>query len=136
MVKNVSTILLVDDDLAINFLHKRLLTKLVVAESIVSRYNGAEAISSVRALNNSLTENDLVLIFLDINMPVMDGWGFLENFKTICEELKYQWKIFVLSSSINPDDIQMARSNIFVSDYFSKPLMSNSIDVLKEKYLQ
>lgn len=135
MVKNISTILLVDDDLAINFLHKRLLSKLVVAESIVSLYNGAEAISSVMALNNSLTENDLVLIFLDINMPVMDGWGFLENYKSICEELKYQCKIFVLSSSINPDDIQMARSNTFVSDYFSKPLMSTSIDVLKEKYL-
>ncbi len=135
MVKNVSTILLVDDDLAINFLHTRLLTKLAVGESIVSVYNGAEGINGVRSLNNSLTKDDLVFIFLDINMPVMDGWGFLENFKSIYEELKYQCKIFVLSSSINPDDIQKARSNTFVSDYISKPLRIDSIEALKEKYL-
>ena len=135
MVKNVRTILLVDDDLAINFLHTRLLTKLAVGESIVSVYNGAEGINGVRSLNNSLTKDDLVFIFLDINMPVMDGWGFLENFKSIYEELKYQCKIFVLSSSINPDDIQKARSNTFVSDYISKPLRIDSIEALKEKYL-
>jgi CheY-like chemotaxis protein len=135
MVKNVNTILLIDDDLAINFLHKRVLTKLAVGETIVSLYNGAEAINEVRSLNNSLTEDDLVLIFLDINMPVMDGWGFLENFKTIYKELKFQCKIIVLSSSINPDDIQKARSNTFVSDYFSKPLRIDSVEAIKEKYL-
>jgi CheY-like chemotaxis protein len=135
MSKKVNTILLVDDDLAINFFHKRLFTKLDFGETIVPLYNGAEAIRDVKQLNNSLSEKDLVLIFLDINMPVMDGWEFLESFKNISNELNYQFKIFVLSSSINPDDIEKAKNNSFVSDYFSKPLMLDSVASLKEIYL-
>ena len=135
MAKKVNTILLVDDDLAINFFHKRLLSKLDFGETIVPLYNGAEAIRDVRELNSSLSEKDLVLIFLDINMPIMDGWEFLDSFKNISSELNYQFKIFVLSSSINPDDIKKAKSNVFVTDYFSKPLMLESVATLKEQYL-
>jgi CheY-like chemotaxis protein len=135
MRKNVSTILLVDDDLAINYLHKRLLNKLAFGETIISVYNGASAINELISLNCIQKEDDLVIIFLDLNMPVMDGWEFLEQFKNIHNELKFQYKIIVLSSSINPDDIKRATINSFVSEYFSKPLTHNNITNLKEKYL-
>jgi len=135
MSKKTSTILLVDDDLALNFFHKRLFTKLNISEEIVSTNDGYDAIENIKLLNNSLCKNDLVLIFLDINMPVMDGWDFLENFKQFSNELKYDYKIFVLSSSINPDDIEKAKNNSLVTDYCSKPLNSDGVNSLLERYL-
>jgi response regulator of citrate/malate metabolism len=135
MSKKVNTILLIDDDLAINFLHKRLLTKVELAQTIISSFNGVEAIKDVKQLNNSLGTNDLVLIFLDINMPIMDGWHFLEDFKEFSNELLYNFKIFVLSSSFNPDDIEKARNNSFVTDYCSKPLSSDRLNSLIDQYL-
>jgi response regulator of citrate/malate metabolism len=135
MHKKVSNVLLVDDDLAINFLHKRIITKSELAEPIISLYNGAEAIRHLKFINNSLSENDLVFIFLDLNMPIMDGWEFLEHYENIYKDLNYQCRIFVLSASINPDDIQKAKNNHYVSEYFSKPLNMDSIETLKEKYL-
>jgi CheY-like chemotaxis protein len=135
MSKKINTILLIDDDLAINFLHKRLLTKIDLAETIMPSFNGVEAIRDVKHLNNSLGTNDLVLIFLDINMPIMDGWDFLEIFKQLSNELKYNYKIFVLSSSINPDDIEKAKNNSFVTDYCSKPLNPDIVNLLLQKYL-
>ena len=135
MNKKVSTILLVDDDLAINFLHKRIVTKSEIGESVIALYNGVEALKNLEDLNHSLFENDSVFIFLDLNMPIMDGWEFLDSYKHIHKDLNYQCKIFVLSSSINPDDIQKAKKNSHVSEYFSKPLSTDSIATLKEKYL-
>jgi CheY-like chemotaxis protein len=135
MSKKISTILLVDDDLAINFFHKKLLSKIELTDTILPSFNGVEAIRDVMQLNNTINANDLVLIFLDINMPIMDGWDFLDNFKQFSNELKYNFKIFVLSSSINPDDIEKAKNNSFVTDYCLKPLNSDSINLLLERYL-
>jgi CheY-like chemotaxis protein len=100
MAKRISTILLVDDDLAINFFHKRLLNKLALGETIITAHNGASAISELISLNGSQKEDDLAIIFLDLNMPVMDGWGFLEHFENIHHALKFEYKItcFLISS--------------------------------------
>ena len=134
MSKKINTILLVDDDIAINFFHKRLFTKLDIVKDVVSVYNGCEAVKNIELLNNSLTKDDIVLIFLDLNMPVMDGWEFLDNFKNISNHLCYSVEIFILSSSMNPDDIEKAKNNILVSNYFPKPLAINNVTVLLEHY--
>ena len=79
MLKKINTILLVDDDDAVNFYNKRLLLKAELGASIVQLYNGAEAIREIITLNNTLSKKDLVVIFLDLNMPVLDGWGNLKS---------------------------------------------------------
>ena len=83
MNKKVHTILLVDDDLAINYFHKRLLSKSELSDAIITLYNGEVAIQKLIEQNDVLTEQDVLLIFLDINMPIMDGWQFLEEYKKI-----------------------------------------------------
>lgn len=134
MLKKVSKILLVDDDLAINYFHKRLFTKAELGETITPLYNGLEALNEVAYLNDSIDKDALILIFLDINMPVLDGWGFLEGFDEIYSKLNCEIKIIVLSSSINPDDIEKAKQNKYVSEYLTKPLTLENIVELKKTY--
>lgn len=134
MLKKVSKILLVDDDLAINYFHKRLFTKAELGETITPLYNGSEALNEVAYLNDSIDKDALILIFLDINMPVLDGWGFLAGFDEIYSKLNCEFKIIVLSSSINPDDIEKAKQNKYVSEYLTKPLTLENIVELKKTY--
>ncbi len=135
MPQNINTILLVDDDDAVNFYNKRLLLKSELGVSLVPLYNGAEAIRKIITLNNSLSNKDLVLVFLDLNMPILDGWGFLEEFKKIHYALNFSVEIYVLSSSINPSDIEKSKQNILVKDYISKPLTNEKLIELKQLYV-
>ena len=64
MVKKVHTVLLVDDDLAINFFHKRLLSKSDLSDVIITLYNGEVAIQALKENNKTLSENDMLIVFL------------------------------------------------------------------------
>jgi CheY-like chemotaxis protein len=88
------------------------------------------------ALNKTINDKDtLVLIFLDINMPVMDGWGFLEIFNEIKSTLNFGTNLFIVSSSINPDDEDRAKNDPEVLDYFPKPLTVDRLLKLKANYI-
>ena len=73
-------------------------------------------------------KNDKVVVFLDINMPVMDGWGFLKTLEENKEKINFTIHLYVLSSSINSDDQERAESNSLVTKYLKKPL---SIEVIE-----
>lgn len=135
MIDNVSKIILIDDDNTTNYLHKRVLTKNSLCESIVVVKNGEEGIDALIEMNKDLSNRERVLIFLDLNMPVMDGWEFLEVLEGIKEQIKFQFLLFVVSSSINVDDIERAEKNSLVSKYLKKPLNNESITVLRSEYL-
>jgi len=75
----------------------------------------------------SKEEYNLVVLFLDINMPVMTGWDFLKRFEELDESLKRKFKIYILSSSIEPMDMQRAQDNKYVIKFLSKPLAKESI---------
>jgi response regulator of citrate/malate metabolism len=132
MHKMRSVILLIDDDVVIDFLHQKLLTKAGVKEPIITLFNGKVAIDELLKLNNSLHENDTVLALLDINMPVLDGWGFLAELEVIYSSLKFKLDLFVVSSSNNYDDITKSKSNPFVTDYLSKPL---TVEIIQKHFL-
>ena len=134
MTKEIKSIILIDDDLAINYFHKRLFLKLELATSVLSYFNGSDALKGLIELDSTLTKNDLVFVFLDINMPGIDGWFFLEEFNKIQSTLNGDFKIFVLSSSVNSDDIEKAKYNINITNYFAKPLMIEGILALKDSY--
>lgn len=129
-------VLLVDDDTIIDYLHKKILKKAGINDPIITVFNGQEAIDQLFTFNNIMEEKDSVLILLDLNMPILNGWQFLEEFKTLQHELKYQTAIYILSSSINPDDIQMAENNKLVKGYLKKPLTLETVNTfLKMKHL-
>jgi CheY-like chemotaxis protein len=132
----LDTILLIDDDYTTNYLHKKIISKSEIDSSIEVANNGREGIDKLWALNETINdENSLVLIFLDLNMPIMDGWGFLEIFEEIKSLLNFNTNLFILSSSINPDDETRARNNCHVLDYFPKTLTVDRMIKLKSNYI-
>lgn len=134
MKNNIKSVVLIDDDLAINYFHKRLFLKLELGVNVFTFSNSNAALDGIIKLEDTHCESDLVYVFLDINMPEVDGWAFLEKFKKINELIKFEVKIFILSSSINPEDVVKAKNNNFVTNYFAKPLMMDGILAIKEMY--
>lgn len=122
----LKSILLVDDDDATNFINRKILSKLKVAEQIHIALNGKEAIEFLQNHNSPGQQESKIttpqLILLDINMPVMDGWEFMEAYHSLSEEKKADVIVVMLSTSGNPDDIKRAESNPEISGYNTKPL--------------
>lgn len=134
MKNNIKSVVLIDDDFAINYFHKRLFLKLELGVNVFTFSNSNSALDGIIKLEDTHSESDLVYVFLDINMPEVDGWAFLEKFNKINELIKFEVKIFILSSSINPEDVEKAKNNNLVTNYFAKPLMMDGILAIKEMY--
>lgn len=100
------------------FLHKELLKKQDICRAPLSFCNGEEA------LNFLLSETDeqvFYLILLDLNMPVMDGWEFLDELEKT--EISARTKVAIVTSSVNQADLQMAEQRDIVDIYLTKPLL-------------
>lgn len=125
----ISRVLLVDDDKINNFINERLIRRLGLAEEINTVYNGQEALDYLEQLYHS-GEEIPSLILLDINMPVMDGFEFMEA----VSDKKYfsdtRSVIFMLTTSVNANDIERARKSQVAKGYINKPLTEKE---LKEK---
>jgi len=102
-MKKINTICIIDDDPITVFGIKKMLNAIGVAEEIKTYVNGKQAIDEITAMFENNEEIPEV-IFLDINMPIMDGWQFLEKF--IALPIKKKIKINVVTSSIDPYDKQ------------------------------
>lgn len=123
---------IVDDDQTFVFLTKKTISSTHI-ESQISEFNdGQEAIDFLRNIagNAELLPD---IIFLDIFMPILDGWGFLEEYKLLLPKLAKKIEIFIVSSTIAPHDIERAKSHPMVSDLFIKPLVKDKIIELLNK---
>ena len=127
----LKNILLIDDDELTNFVNKRILTKFDCTGFITVTNNGQEAIDYLTA---SADKDELPkLILLDINMPVMNGWEFLEEYKKLPDNKKADVVLMMLSTSLNPEDAIRAESMDEVMGFLSKPLTKESIMNIIEK---
>jgi two-component system, chemotaxis family, chemotaxis protein CheY len=117
----MAIIALVDDDSIFQFTATRLLESSKLAQNILHFENGAEALTFLRekALQKELLPDYL---FLDINMPFVDGWMFLEDFTTLKSSLAKDISIYMVSSSIDPRDLNRAKSFSEVTDFIIKPI--------------
>ncbi len=121
MAKVFEKIYLIDDDPIYLFVVKKLITEQKFSQVVTTFENGKLAMDSLLELE-ALSESKPNLIFLDLSMPVMNGWEFLDSFKTAPIQNKEKIKIMVMSSSINPTEIDMIKSYSIVEDYIVKPL--------------
>jgi CheY-like chemotaxis protein len=120
-MKSFYSIILVDDDPINNLINKRLITKLKLSMR-VEEFLGAEtALERIK----SLKADEKILLFLDINMPVMNGWDFLKNYLEIFNERND--KIVILSSSIDFQDKEKAKLFSCVQGFIEKPLTPEKI---------
>ncbi len=121
MTKSVKRFLIVDDDSATNFLSKMALRKLL-GEIDVKDFVMPETALDYIATHFEHLHDEKTTLFLDINMPTLTGWEFLDKFQTFKEPIKNQFNIYILSSSIDPADIERAKHNPLVTDFIEKPL--------------
>lgn len=121
MKRKLNHVLLIDDDKVTNFVNKRLIDKVNVVKHVDIVLNGLEAIVHIE---NAMQEQVGMpeLIFLDVNMPGMNGWEFIESYAPQLEKVKDDVVIVLLTTSVNPDDKKKAEGLDLVSRYVSKPL--------------
>jgi CheY-like chemotaxis protein len=126
----MKNVLLVDDDQIFNFLSTKILERMGVADDIHVALNGEEALALLNGYyQGTMSVPDVIL--LDLNMPIMDGFGFLEAFKRLSLPKMDRIKIVIVSSSQDPRDIEKARA-LGVDYYLSKPLTEEKLrDVLE-----
>lgn len=127
-MKTVKQFLIVDDDRQNNFLTEMALKKSFEAVEVTVFMNPELALEHIENKFQEVNE-EKVTIILDINMPSMTGWEFIEKFNAFDKAIKEQFGIYMLSSSIDPVDISRAKTNPLVLDFIEKPL--NKIIVKK-----
>jgi CheY-like chemotaxis protein len=132
-MKPLDSICIIDDDNIYTFLLKKTISKLNAADNIVTYPNGREALDGLIAqIKNG--EQLPQVILLDINMPVVDGWTFLEEFADYKESVLKHTDIYIVSSSIADEDRKRAVQYKEIKDYLVKPLASATILKLVETH--
>ena len=122
--------MLVDDNDDDNFFHEREIKKTHLDTIVVTKDSGIKALEYLK----TKTEPHSDLIFLDINMPGMNGWEFLKEYNQLDKALQSRAIIIMLTTSDNPDDVAKANTNNFVSDYITKPLTKEIMEDINKKY--
>ncbi|SEP42505.1 response regulator [Mucilaginibacter sp. OK283] len=125
-MKKINTLCVIDDDDIYTFTIKRIIAKAEVAEKTIFFHNGRVAIDFICNCMEVIA-NLPDMILLDLNMPVLDGWQFLDEFIKLVPRLGKKILIYIVSSSIDEDDFKRAKEMELVSDFIVKPL--NAIDL-------
>lgn len=122
---------MIDDDYIFIYATKRILEEVDFCEEIIVFNNGEEALEGLQKisdLGNKLPE----VIFLDINMPIMNGWEFLDEVIKLPTNNFEKTLIYIMSSSVDPRDLEKVKKYNIVSNYILKPITPNDLeDVLK-----
>lgn len=127
-------LLCVDDDSITIMLSKMVLTRAAYAKEIATATNGEEALQYLDNLIDTKSTSAPRLIFLDLNMPIMGGWEFLDAFS----QAKYReafpdCKVIVLSSTIDPKDIEKSKSYDMVLDFMPKPISKELLEAVSQR---
>jgi CheY-like chemotaxis protein len=124
----------IDDDFIYQFAAKKTIEATGLVEEILSFSNGREAINY---LEEKIAESTPApdVIFLDINMPIMDGWEFLEAYNPLQNSFKKKIIIYIVSSSNSDFDIEFSKKFSCVSDYVIKPVHKEKFEQLLTLHL-
>ena len=123
MSNRYKTCLLIDDNYIDNFVTRRILEGSNFADKVIVTQSATEAIQSLRS---GSVQPDV--IFLDIRMPLMGGFEFLQEYEKIDIQGKDNIKIFMLSSSLDPADMKKSINNKFITQFIHKPLTQKALD--------
>ena len=123
------SIMLIDDSDIDNMVNKHILSKNMVAEHIIIFTSANDALTYFSE-NKTTTDEMLIpkIILLDINMPIMNGFGFLVEFEKITADNLKNTKVIMLTSSVDPNDIRRSKDYSSVISFISKPLSLEHLD--------
>ncbi len=135
MERKLDCVLLIDDDEPTNFLNQMVVESSGYAQQVKVAQSGEEALDYLSQSNQQDNTNPCPdLIFLDINMPAMNGWEFLEYYAAMDADKKADVVVVMLTTSLNPDDRTKAEANPEVTGFESKPLTPEKLELLLQKY--
>ena len=126
----IDLVMLIDDNETDNFISKRIIEITEFAKRVEVKNSGQHALEYLSEHAND-THQLPSLIFLDINMPVMDGFMFLYEFENLPEPVREKCRVIILSSSDNKRDIDKIINNKSVIQYITKPLTQNVLEEIK-----
>ena len=124
-------VLLVDDDAIFHLIFKKIFKFHDICDDVETVNNGSEAIQRLTQIEQE-QNNFLKAILVDLNMPIMNGWEFLDEFE---KKLKFKFPnvdIWMVTSSINPEDQEKAESYSFINGFIQKPFTKPDIETFKQ----
>ena len=126
-------IMVIDDNPTDRYIAKRMAEKYHFAEEIILQESALEALDYIRSLENT---PDLLpqFIFLDINMPGMNGYEFLEEYANLSESIRTNCIVLMITTSIHPDDFKRAENNPSVFRFLNKPLDKEKFRLLEYEF--
>ena len=131
MSKKVNCILLIDDNPDDNFFHERVIKKSKLCDLVVARNSAQEALNYLASTEEWVHPD---IIFLDINMPRMNGWEFLEEYTKMDKITHSRVVIVMLTTSENPDDKVKAMACPAIAEFRTKPLTKEMLQEMINKY--
>ena len=137
MMKKIESICVIDDDIVYQYLIRKEIELAGITEKVITFSDGKAAIYFFESMANE-NENTGIpdIIFLDINMPIMDGWQFLERYIPIKNRFRKNITIYMVSSSMSPVDVDKAKAINEISDYIVKPISRSNLLSISERFLQ
>lgn len=133
-MKKPERYIVVDDDVTNNLICEYNIKSFDTNVDIELYTQPEKALESIKEFDKTLKYTHSIL-FLDLNMPTMTGWEFLEAFEKICENIRAHFSIFVLTSSIENFDKEAARFP-YVQGFYSKPLTKNHLQEISSSYVE
>jgi CheY-like chemotaxis protein len=127
-----NSVMLIDDNEIDNLINQKMIEAAGLANRIYTHTGAKSAIEFLR--NIETLEEDVLqkvqpdIIFLDIDMPLMDGFQFLDEFEKLSAKTKERSKIVMLTSSINPQDVSKSKKYSYVKQYINKPLSQINLE--------
>lgn len=133
MEMKLNCILLIDDDYATNLYHKMVIKDADCTNKIIVKTSAIDALEYFKSPFDEENPRP-TMVFLDINMPKMTGWEFMEEYKKLDRSQQAENIIVMLSTSSHPEDLRRAQENPLIKEYRGKPLSEEILHDLVSKY--
>lgn len=129
----IDKVLCIDDDQITLILSELVIKKAGFSNEVIKAYNGKEGINWFSNFFKSKEDksNAPRIIFLDLNMPVMNGWDFLNEYEMKYADRLPETRIVIVSSTVNPEDFSRASKHELVIDFIHKPMTNEGLSELK-----
>jgi CheY-like chemotaxis protein len=135
MRTKLNCIMLIDDNPDDNFFHEREIKKSNCEITVIKKNSAVAGLDYLKA-NKDVAFKLPDIILLDINMPGMNGWEFLDEYNLLAKKLQSKVVIIMLTTSENSGDMKNAKSNNYVSDFITKPMTKDIMNNIIAKYFK